>query len=75
MFFAIFILNTLTLQLLYINNMLVRSTGRIVTCLWVSPQNFRMLENRLDKFQFKCKEAEKCKMINMKLKAQMQVGG
>lgn len=34
-----------------------------------------MLENRLDKFQFKCKEAEKCKMINMKLKAQMQVGG
>ncbi|XP_032417758.1 coiled-coil domain-containing protein 151 [Xiphophorus hellerii] len=34
--------------------------------------NFRMLENRLDKFQFKCKEAEKCKMINMKLKAQMQ---
>uniref|UniRef100_A0A096LT75 ODAD1 central coiled coil region domain-containing protein n=1 Tax=Poecilia formosa TaxID=48698 RepID=A0A096LT75_POEFO len=37
-----------------------------------SPQNFRMLENRLDKFQFKCKEAEKCRKINVKLKAQMQ---
>uniref|UniRef100_A0A3B3UZR8 Outer dynein arm docking complex subunit 3 n=1 Tax=Poecilia latipinna TaxID=48699 RepID=A0A3B3UZR8_9TELE len=34
--------------------------------------NFRMLENRLDKFQFKCKEAEKCRKINVKLKAQMQ---
>uniref|UniRef100_A0A087Y309 ODAD1 central coiled coil region domain-containing protein n=1 Tax=Poecilia formosa TaxID=48698 RepID=A0A087Y309_POEFO len=35
-------------------------------------ENFRMLENRLDKFQFKCKEAEKCRKINVKLKAQMQ---
>uniref|UniRef100_A0A3B3VZ64 Outer dynein arm docking complex subunit 3 n=1 Tax=Poecilia latipinna TaxID=48699 RepID=A0A3B3VZ64_9TELE len=71
MFFAIFILNTLTLQLLYIN-ILFRSTSGIVACLWASPQNFRMLENRLDKFQFKCKEAEKCRKINVKLKAQMQ---
>ncbi|KAM4750208.1 coiled-coil domain-containing protein 151 [Anableps anableps] len=34
-------------------------------------RNFRALENRLDKFQFKCKEAEKCMLINLKLKAQM----
>ncbi|XP_054896798.1 coiled-coil domain-containing protein 151 [Poeciliopsis prolifica] len=34
--------------------------------------HFRMLENRLDKFQFKFKEAEKCRMINVKLKTQMQ---
>uniref|UniRef100_A0A096MA88 ODAD1 central coiled coil region domain-containing protein n=1 Tax=Poecilia formosa TaxID=48698 RepID=A0A096MA88_POEFO len=59
-------------ELLYINNILFRSTSGIVACLWASPQNFRMLENRLDKFQFKCKEAEKCRKINVKLKAQMQ---
>uniref|UniRef100_A0A3P9MTL4 Coiled-coil domain containing 151 n=1 Tax=Poecilia reticulata TaxID=8081 RepID=A0A3P9MTL4_POERE len=54
------------------HNILLRSTSGIIACLWASPQNFRMLENRLDKFQFKCKEAEKCRKINVKLKAQMQ---
>ncbi|MEQ2267253.1 hypothetical protein XENORESO_003580 [Xenotaenia resolanae] len=36
--------------------------------------NLRALGNRLEKAQFKCKEAEKCMSIHLKLKGHLQVG-